>query len=202
MSYYDDERELTQKEISRLKKMTVKQLQDELDRKLKEELQLSIKNLREVVADIVHKSAHDIVCSYLGFRKDSWDKWEFDSHHKSKAVAEEMGALALQQVQMVMPNFVKDLLDDKVLAIPKMKKAAQDRYKEVFYEKFHDQLELLIQKKATLRSTEILAQLSKTPFEEILPQEDQDELDEAIAEEAKKANKTQNEDEDEESDNA
>lgn len=164
MPCYDDEREENDRETKRLQKMTVPQLQEELDKRMKKALIAAIKDLPETIEEQVERAGWHIITAAMGVKRDHWsnDKWEIDgSNGKGTALAVKLGEEALKQVQLAMPDFVMQLvLADGAIPLPKIAQAMRKEYKERVYNTLHEEAGKWVEENAAKRAAELLTKLT------------------------------------------
>lgn len=161
MSHYDEERTERIKEQKRLEKMSIEQLREELDARMKGSLIAEIEKLPERINAHLDDAAWKIICAAMGIKKDSWhdDKWEIDSHHAKTAMAIALGEHALKQIKLAIPDFIEGLVvgDPR---IPPIKTAYTKAYKQKLAELVNHKLWEVAQKNAEKRFVEIMEMVS------------------------------------------
>jgi hypothetical protein len=182
VSYYDEERELTKKEEKRLQNMTIEQLRDELDKRLKESLIEEIQNLPERISNHLDRAAWNIITTTLGVKKDSWhdSKWEIDEHSRGSAMAKALGEHTLAQIKTAIPDFIEGLVigDPK---IPPIKTAYTKSYKEHLAELVNRKVWEIAHKNAEKRFVEIMEQIGNGQKVDVQLSDDDEEQDEDAA---------------------
>jgi hypothetical protein len=166
MGYHDEEKAQEEREIKKLKNMSIEQLKAELDERMKACLIEEIQKLPERIDRHLDEAAWKIISTSMGVKRDSWhdSKWEIDTHYKGAALAVALGEHALKQVQMAIPGFIEGL----VVGDPKTKgvKAAYERsYKEHLAELLNNKVWEVAQSNAKKRFVEIMEKLSGEPVD-------------------------------------
>lgn len=162
----EQKRALHTKEMKRLGKMSVEQLKEELDMRIKSSLIEEIKKLPQRINEHMEHAAWQIISVSLGMKKDTWHDsvWEIDSHHQNAALAVALGNHALSQVKQAIPDFIAGLVvgDPR---IPPIKTAYTKAYKEKLAELVHHEMWNHAQKNAEKRFAEIMAEITGEPDE-------------------------------------
>lgn len=179
-----EDREEEAKERKRLEKMSVEQLRDEFNERMRVSLIEAIEKLPERINAHLDDSVEEIITAALGVKKDSWNanKWEIDTHNPKSAVAIELGQHVMAQVKLAIPDFIKGLVigDPR---IPPIKTAYTKAYKEHLAELFNRKTWEIAHAAAEKRFVKIMEDISKGKVpEKVLKDELAEEVDEDVVE--------------------
>lgn len=178
MSQYEEEREMTKREEKRLQSMSLAQLREELDSRMKESLIEEIQKLPNRISGHLDTAAWHIITRALGVKKDSWhdSKWEIDTNQERSAVARALGEHVLAQIKTAVPDFIEGLLvsDPK---IPPIKTAYTKAYKEHLAQLVNDKIWEVAQRNAQKRFVEIMEQISGGKKVDVRLGDDDEELE-------------------------
>lgn len=179
MSCYDEERNEKTKEQKRLEKMSIEQLREELDARMRGTLIAEIEKLPQRIDAHLDAAAWNIICAAMGIKKGHWhdDTWEIDDHHSKTAMALALGEHALKQITLAIPDFIEGLVvgDPR---IPPIKTAYTKAYKQKLAELVNTKLWEVAQRNAEKRFVEIMEQVSSGQKVDIQLSDDDEDTDE------------------------
>lgn len=165
MNEYEREEREKEKAIKRLERMSVEELRDELDKRLREALIEKIQTLDEVIENTIQHAATNIICNALGVTSDHWHdgRWEVDHcNGRKSAIAEELGALALKQIQTAIPDFITGIVGQDI-KMPQFRTALRKEYREQLAGRAYEKMREFAKEQAEKRSEELMAQLTNNP---------------------------------------
>jgi hypothetical protein len=162
VSYVSKRQQLEEEQEAALKKMTVAQLQEELNARLKACLIEEIKKLPRKISDQIEESAGEIICAVIGLERDKWNegRWSIIDAHRPGAMGRVLGEHVMAQIQAAVPNFVENLLVADVKVGPS-KKAYTEAYKQHLARTLNHELWQLARTNAEKCSVDILKKISE-----------------------------------------
>lgn len=130
---YAEQEEEDARYLTRLKKMSVAQLREELDRKLKSEIIAAILDLEDSVKATAERMTRDVIASSLGLEKDSFtDRWQLKND--GNPLTRALGERAYAEMTLALPDFVASILEETgPVSLPRLKKEFRKVYTEKTY---------------------------------------------------------------------
>lgn len=133
------------------------ELREELDRLLKQQFIKQILDIERTVKSYVDDAAASIICEAIGFTHKRWDnKWEVDhTNARKSSIANALGAKALQEVQLAIPDFIESLTGNKKLTAS-LRKAAIEEFEDQLHRKLKDAMFEWAKKRAAEQITRVM----------------------------------------------
>lgn len=136
-------------------KMTLEQLQAELNRETREAVQRELEKVGGTVDRVVSQTVLLMVQSLTGFKKDNWGRWEYEGGDKTK-VAQFIEERAEEAVE----KHLMPAIETFVTEIPKAAiKQAQKSYNEAFNYAFASRLREIAEQRAEEAANELAESL-------------------------------------------
>lgn len=137
--------------VRRYHKMTLEQLQAELNRETREAVQRELETVGGTVHSIIVSSVQQMVQSLTGFKKDNWGRWEYEHNHRT-VVAQQLEAEVAKAVEQhllpVITTFVTELPKAAI-------KSAQKSYNEAFDYAFESRLKQIAEERGEAAANEL-----------------------------------------------
>lgn len=150
---HQEEQEFRAEARARLQKLTVPELQAELDRVSKEELIKQIQAAPETIHNVVLSGISALVCSSMGFRQDSYHRFEVDHTNGHKFdVAAQIGQYAMEAVQLCLPDFIAKLMANEENVRDKLNDAMFKEYENKVNDELRHKLWDFVNKEAERRA--------------------------------------------------
>lgn len=150
---HQEEQEFRAEARARLQKLTVPELQAELDRVSREELIKQIQAAPETINNVVLSGISALVCSSMGFRQDSYNKFEVDHTNGNKfQLATQIGQYAMEAVQLCLPDFLAKLMANEENVREKLNDAMFKEYENKVNDKLRQKLWDFVNKEAERRA--------------------------------------------------
>lgn len=107
---WEEEARKREERIQALQGLTIEELKAELDKRARLLLAAEIENLPSLVSTLVHQNAKHLLLALLGF-EESFGRWEVKRNgDRASPIAAAIGEMAMQQVQLAIPDFIKEFM--------------------------------------------------------------------------------------------
>lgn len=155
---YEDEQRKRNERLATYQKMSIQDLQVELDRRTREELALALEDLPNTVRQLVNQNATKLLLASLGF-EESFGRWEVKrGSDRVSPVAAAIGEAAMQTLQLAVPDFVKEFIADLQKA-EFLQTAGRRDYSHQLSRGIADHIHKWVEEEAKAESQKIIATL-------------------------------------------